>query len=50
MDWSAPHAGLVLAAYCLSFAVLAGLVLWTVMRKRKLAAQLKIVSKLDRAP
>jgi len=48
MDWSSSHAGFVLAAYGLSFAVMAGLVLWTIIRKRRLAAQLKTVAKPDR--
>ena len=34
MDWSAPHAGFVAAAYVLSFAILAGLVLFVMMRER----------------
>jgi heme exporter protein CcmD len=34
MDWSAPHAGYVAAAYGLSFVILTALVLYIVMRDR----------------
>jgi heme exporter protein CcmD len=34
MDWSAPHAGFVAAAYILSFAILVGLVFFVMLRDR----------------
>jgi heme exporter protein CcmD len=34
MDWSAPHAGFVAAAYGLSFAVIAALVAYVLLRDR----------------
>lgn len=41
MDTVAPHFGFVLASYLLSAAVLAGLLVWTLWRKRKLEAEAK---------
>jgi heme exporter protein D len=34
MDWSAPHAGFVAAAYALSLAILLALVAWVIARDR----------------
>jgi heme exporter protein CcmD len=43
MDISSPHFGFVLTAYILSFAVLAGLLMFTLAQRRKLAAKLNKV-------
>ena len=36
MDWSAPHSGFVVAAYAISAAVIAALVLYVVLRDRRM--------------
>lgn len=45
MDWSAAHSGFVLASYALSFAVLAGLILFIARRDRKLAREVQLLEK-----
>lgn len=40
MDYSAPHLGFVYVSYALTAVVLVGLLLWTVARSRRLAAEL----------
>jgi heme exporter protein CcmD len=47
MDVASPHFGFVLAAYILSAAVLAGLLIWTLMRKRSLEAEAKRVLRAE---
>jgi heme exporter protein CcmD len=47
MDLASPHFGFVLAAYVLSAAVLAGLLIWTLMRKRSLEEEAKRVLKAE---
>ncbi len=41
MDFSAPHAGFVIASYLVTFIVLLGLVLATWLRQRRAREQLK---------
>ncbi len=41
MDFASPHFGFVAASYALSFAVLAGMLIWTLVRRRALAAEVK---------
>lgn len=43
MDFASPHFGFVVAAYALSLAVLAGMLIWTLARRRALAAEVKRV-------
>ncbi len=45
MDTTSPHFAYVLASYVLSGAVLLGLLLWTVARKRNLDAEARRVLK-----
>jgi heme exporter protein CcmD len=46
MDFAAPHAGFVIAAYALSALLIAGLTLYVVIRDRKLRAE---AAKLDKS-
>lgn len=48
MDWSSPHLGFVVAAYALSFAVLAGLVLYILRRDRRLETRLRSIDRRGR--
>ena len=45
MDFSAPHAGFVIASYLVTFVVLLGLVLATWLRQRKAREQLETLEK-----
>jgi heme exporter protein CcmD len=48
MDFAAKHLGFVIGSYGLSFAVLAGLVLWVIARDRRMRAEADAAEKRKR--